>query len=37
MQLRLAGATIALLPVVLVYVMAQRQITDAISQTGLKG
>jgi ABC-type glycerol-3-phosphate transport system permease component len=36
MQLRLAGATIALIPVVLVYVIAQRQITEAISQTGLK-
>ena len=36
-HLRLAGAMIALAPIVLVYVVAQRQITEAISRTGLKG
>ena len=36
-QLRLAGAMIALLPVIVVYVLAQRQITEAIAHTGLKG
>ncbi len=36
-QLRLSGALIALLPVMLVYFMAQRQITEAITKTGLKG
>jgi ABC-type glycerol-3-phosphate transport system permease component len=36
-QLRLAGATIALMPVVFVYILAQRQITEAISRTGIKG
>jgi ABC-type glycerol-3-phosphate transport system permease component len=36
-QLRMAGATIALVPVVLVYILAQKQITEAISRTGIKG
>ena len=36
-QLRLAGATIALIPVLVVYILAQRQITEAISRTGIKG
>ncbi len=36
-QLRLAGATIALIPVLVVSVAAQRQITEAISRTGIKG
>jgi ABC-type glycerol-3-phosphate transport system permease component len=36
-QLRLAGAMIALLPVMVVYFVAQRQITEAIAHTGLKG
>lgn len=36
-HLRLAGAMIALLPVILVYFVAQRQITEAIARTGLKG
>ena len=36
-QLRLAGATIALVPVLFVYILAQRQITEAISRTGIKG
>lgn len=36
-HLRMAGAMIALLPVVLIYTIAQRQITEAISRTGMKG
>ena len=36
-HLRMAGAMIALLPVILVYFVAQRQITEAISRTGMKG
>jgi ABC-type glycerol-3-phosphate transport system permease component len=36
-HLRMAGAMIALLPVILVYVVAQRQITEAIARTGVKG
>jgi len=36
-HLRLAGATIALLPVIVVFIIAQRQITEAIARTGLKG
>jgi ABC-type glycerol-3-phosphate transport system permease component len=36
-HLRMAGAMIALLPVILVYFIAQRQITEAISRTGMKG
>lgn len=36
-HLRMAGALIALAPVVLVYIVAQRQITEAIARTGLKG
>jgi len=36
-QLRMAGAAIALLPIVLVYIVAQKQITDAITQSGVKG
>ena len=36
-NLRMAGAVIALMPVVIVYIIAQRQITEAISRTGMKG
>lgn len=36
-HLRLAGAMIALLPVIVIYIIAQRQITEAIARTGLKG
>ncbi|MFP4484767.1 MAG: carbohydrate ABC transporter permease [Spirochaetaceae bacterium] len=36
-QLRMAGALIALLPIILVYLLAQRQITAAISRTGITG
>jgi ABC-type glycerol-3-phosphate transport system permease component len=36
-HLRLAGSMIALAPVLLVYIIAQRQITEAIARTGLKG
>lgn len=36
-HLRMAGAVIALLPVAIVYIVAQRQITEAISRTGMKG
>lgn len=36
-HLRMAGAMIALLPVLVVYIIAQRQITEAITRTGLKG
>jgi ABC-type glycerol-3-phosphate transport system permease component len=36
-QLRMAGALIALVPTVLVYLVAQRQITEAIANTGMKG
>lgn len=36
-QLRMAGAAIALIPVVIVYICAQRQITDSITRSGVKG
>ena len=36
-QLRLAGAIIALVPIMLIYFLAQKQITEAITRTGLKG
>ena len=36
-QLRMAGSLIALTPVVLLYFIAQKQITEVISRTGLKG
>jgi len=36
-HLRLAGSMIALLPVMVIYIAAQRQITEAIARTGLKG
>lgn len=36
-HLRMAGAIVGLAPVVLVYFVAQRQITEAIARTGLKG
>ena len=36
-HLRMAGAMIALLPVIAVYFVAQRQITEAIARTGMKG
>jgi ABC-type glycerol-3-phosphate transport system permease component len=35
-QLRMAGALISLLPIVLVYALAQGQIVESISSTGLK-
>lgn len=35
-QLRMAGAIVALAPTVLLFILAQRQITEAISSTGLK-
>lgn len=35
-HLRMAGSVIALLPVALVYIIAQRQITETVTQTGLK-
>lgn len=35
-QLRMAGAIIALLPTVMLFVIAQRQITEAIARTGIK-
>jgi ABC-type glycerol-3-phosphate transport system permease component len=36
-HLRLAGAMIAVLPVISVYFIAQRQFTEAIARSGLKG
>jgi ABC-type glycerol-3-phosphate transport system permease component len=36
-QLRLAGAVIAILPILIIYMIAQRQITEAIARTGMKG
>jgi ABC-type glycerol-3-phosphate transport system permease component len=36
-QLRMAGAVIAVLPVVLVFFIAQKQFTEAISRSGIKG
>jgi ABC-type glycerol-3-phosphate transport system permease component len=36
-HLRMAGSMIAVLPVLLIYIVAQRQITEAIARTGLKG
>jgi len=36
-QLRMAGAMIAVIPVVLLYFVAQRQFTEAISRSGIKG
>lgn len=36
-ELRMAGAMVALVPTVVVYLLAQRQITEAIAQSGLKG
>ena len=36
-HLRMAGSMIAVLPVLLIYIVAQRQITEAIAHTGLKG
>ena len=35
-QLRMAGALIAMAPLVLVYLFAQKQITDAVAATGIK-
>jgi ABC-type glycerol-3-phosphate transport system permease component len=32
----MAGAVIALLPVAIVYLLAQRQITDTVMKTGMK-
>jgi ABC-type glycerol-3-phosphate transport system permease component len=36
-HLRLAASMVALAPILLVYIVAQRQITEAITRTGLKG
>jgi ABC-type glycerol-3-phosphate transport system permease component len=36
-QLRMAGAMISVLPIILLYFVAQRQFTEAISRSGLKG
>jgi len=36
-HLRMAGAVIAVGPVVLLYLLAQRQFTEAISRSGIKG
>lgn len=36
-QLRMAGALVALIPSVVVYLAAQRQITEAVARSGLKG
>jgi ABC-type glycerol-3-phosphate transport system permease component len=36
-HLRMAGAMIAVAPVVLLYLLAQRQFTEAISRSGIKG
>jgi ABC-type glycerol-3-phosphate transport system permease component len=36
-QLRMAGAVIAVAPVVLLYFVAQRQFTEAIARSGIKG
>lgn len=36
-HLRMAGAVIAVAPVVLLYLVAQRQFTEAISRSGIKG
>jgi ABC-type glycerol-3-phosphate transport system permease component len=36
-QLRMAGAVIAVLPVVLLYFLAQKQFTEAIARSGIKG
>jgi ABC-type glycerol-3-phosphate transport system permease component len=36
-QLIMAGAVIAILPVVLLYFIAQKQFTEAIARSGIKG
>ena len=36
-QLRMAGAVIAVAPIVILYFIAQKQFTEAIARTGLKG
>jgi ABC-type glycerol-3-phosphate transport system permease component len=36
-ELRMAGAMIAVIPVVLLYFLAQRQFTEAIARSGIKG
>jgi ABC-type glycerol-3-phosphate transport system permease component len=36
-QLRMAGSMIAVLPVVLLYFLAQKQFTEAIARSGIKG
>ncbi|MCX7038458.1 MAG: carbohydrate ABC transporter permease [Spirochaetes bacterium] len=36
-QMRMAGAMIAVLPVVLLYFVAQKQFTEAIARSGIKG
>jgi ABC-type glycerol-3-phosphate transport system permease component len=36
-QLRMAGAMIAVVPVVLLYFFAQKQFTEAIARSGIKG
>lgn len=37
MQLRMAGAVIAIAPVILLYFVAQKQFTEAITRSGIKG
>jgi ABC-type glycerol-3-phosphate transport system permease component len=36
-QLRMAGAMIAVVPVLLLYFVAQKQFTEAIARSGIKG
>ncbi len=36
-QLRMAGAVIAIIPVLALYFVAQKQFTEAIARSGLKG
>ncbi len=36
-QLIMAGAVIAILPVILLYLLAQKQLSEAIARTGIKG
>jgi multiple sugar transport system permease protein len=36
-QLRLAAAMVALAPILLIFLIAQKQITEAITNTGMKG
>jgi ABC-type glycerol-3-phosphate transport system permease component len=36
-QLRMAGTVIAVVPVILLYFFAQKQFTEAIARSGIKG